>query len=262
MSVLDRAGDALGLRREPEVIEQQGDGEDRGRGIGLLLARDVGRRSVHGLEHRGERAVGVDVPRSGETDASGDGAGQVGEDVAEEVVGDDHVEAARVRDQEDRRRVDVQVVYGDVGVLGCHRVHDALPHPARVHEHVRLVHERELLAAPLGLREGVAHDPLDAVRRVDGRLVGDLVRACRCGSTRRCRRTGPRFLRGRRRSRSRRARRAARAHPGRASTGAGSRSGPARSGASAAGRARCSRPSAAGRRARLRRRRAGWRRGP
>ena len=40
------------------------------------------------------------------------GGGEVGEDVAEEVVGDDHVEARRVGRQEDRGRVDVQVVDG------------------------------------------------------------------------------------------------------------------------------------------------------
>ncbi len=38
------------------------------------------------------------------------------------------------------------------------------------------MHERELLAAPLGEVERVAHDPLDAERGVDGGLVGDLVR--------------------------------------------------------------------------------------
>src|SRR5690606_24693283 len=125
--LFDRARDASGLVTQPEVIEQQGDGEDGGRGVGLLLTRDVGRRTVHGLEHRGERAVGVDVPGGGETDTAGDGTGQVGQDVTEEVVGDDDVESARVRDQEDRGRVDVQIVYGDVGVLRCHLGDDTLP---------------------------------------------------------------------------------------------------------------------------------------
>jgi hypothetical protein len=52
-----------------------------------------------------------------QADASGDGGGQVGEDVAEQVVGDDHVEAGGVGGQEDRGRVDVEVVDGDVGEL-------------------------------------------------------------------------------------------------------------------------------------------------
>src|SRR5690606_7428586 len=83
--VLDRARDARGLRGQPEVIEQEGDRPDgRGR-IGFLLARDVGRRTVHGLEHRGEFARRVQVPRGGEADAAGDRSGEVGEDVSEEV---------------------------------------------------------------------------------------------------------------------------------------------------------------------------------
>ena len=65
--------------------------------------------------------LGVDVAAGGQTDAAGDGAGQVGQDVAEQVVGDDHVEPGRIGGQQDRRRVDVQVVDGDVGKLGGHR---------------------------------------------------------------------------------------------------------------------------------------------
>ena len=38
-----------------------------------------------------------------------------------------------------------------------HGIDDPLPHPARMHEHVRLVHERELLAALLG-EQGVGLD--------------------------------------------------------------------------------------------------------
>ena len=41
--------------------------------------------------------VRVDVAARGQPDAAGDGGGEVGEDVAEQVVGDDHVEARRGR---------------------------------------------------------------------------------------------------------------------------------------------------------------------
>ena len=55
--VLDSAGDTLSLVVQPEVIEQERDREDRSRGVGLLLPRDVGRRTMNGLEHRRERAI-------------------------------------------------------------------------------------------------------------------------------------------------------------------------------------------------------------
>ena len=64
-------------------------------GLALPGAGDVGRRAVHRLEQRRAGAVGVEVGRRRQPDAAGDGAGQVGEDVAEQVVGDDHVVAAR-----------------------------------------------------------------------------------------------------------------------------------------------------------------------
>ena len=201
-------------------------------GSAMRCPGDVGSRTVHRLEHAGERAVGVDVARGRQADAAADRAGQVGEDVAEEVVRDDDVESSRVGDEEDRRGVDVQVVDRDIGILGRHRVDRALPERPGEDEHVGLVHERELLARASGCRgERVAHDALDPERGVDGHLVRDLVRACRRGSRRRCRRTGPPCPRGRRRSRPRPGRRAGSRRPGTAPSAAGSRSGRARTAA-------------------------------
>ena len=163
--------------RQAQVLEQQGDRQHRGGGVGLALARDVRRGAVHRLEHAGRRAVRVDVGRRRQPDAAGDRRGEVREDVAEQVVGDDHVEPRRVGDQEDGRRVHVQVVDRHVGELGVHGLDRAAPQVAGVHEHVVLVHERELLArAGRGTREGVADHALDAERGVHADLVGHLVR--------------------------------------------------------------------------------------
>lgn len=73
-------------------------------------------------------------------DASGDGAGQVGEDVAEEVVGDDHVEATRVRDQMDGGRIDVGIVYGDSGCSSATASTIRFHMPPALTSNVRLVH--------------------------------------------------------------------------------------------------------------------------
>ena len=75
--------------------------------------------TVHRLEHARESAVGVDVARGREADAAADRAGQVREDVAEEVVRDDDVESSRIRDEEDGRGVDVEVVDRDIRELGA-----------------------------------------------------------------------------------------------------------------------------------------------
>src|SRR5699024_1348827 len=107
----------------------------------------------------------------------GDGGGQVGDDVTEEVVGDDDVEAGRVGDEEDHGGVDVQVVDRDIGELGSHVLHGAAPEVTGVHEDVVLVDEGELLARPgRGTGEGVTHDTLDTEGGVHAHLVGDLLR--------------------------------------------------------------------------------------
>ncbi len=129
---------------------------------------------MYRLEHRGERTVGVDVARGRQSDAAADSAGQIGEDVAEEVVCDDHVEPSRIGDEEDGRGVDVEVVPGHGWMFGRLRLDGALPQAAGVDEHVGLVHEGELLAALLGEVERVPHEPLDAERGVDAHLVRDL----------------------------------------------------------------------------------------
>ena len=160
---------------ETQVVEEQRDGEDRGCRVGDSLPGDVGCRAVNRLEHAREPAVGVDVARGRQADAAADRAGQIGEDVAEEVVRDDDIESSRIGHQEDRRGVDVQVIDRDIGILGGDGVDRALPERTREDEHVRLVHEREALPRASGCRvERVAHHALDPVGGVHGDLVRDL----------------------------------------------------------------------------------------
>ena len=134
-------GGRLGLAEELEHHRRR---DDRGPGIGRAGARDVGRRAVDRLEQRRARPGRVEVRRGGPPDPAGDGAAEVGEDVAEEVVGDDHVVPAGVLHEVDARGVDVVVAGRDVGVLGGDLVEGALPEIAGEREHVRLVHEREV----------------------------------------------------------------------------------------------------------------------
>ena len=99
---------------------------------------------MDGLEHRGAGAGGVEVGGGGAADPAGDCAAEVGEDVAEEVVGDYHVVATRILYEMDARRVDVVVGGRDVGVLSRDGVERALPEVARERQHVRLVYEGEV----------------------------------------------------------------------------------------------------------------------
>src|SRR6476661_8822824 len=75
------------------------------------------------------------------TGSNNDGPVRVGEDVAEQVVGDDHVVAARILDEVDAGGVDVLVARRDVAVFGRDVVEGALPEVARERQDVRLVHQ-------------------------------------------------------------------------------------------------------------------------
>ena len=67
------------------------------------------------LEHGRELVGGVDAAGGGVAHAAHHGAGLIGQNVAKEVVGENHIETARVGDQEDGGRINVLVVVGASG---------------------------------------------------------------------------------------------------------------------------------------------------
>jgi hypothetical protein len=103
----------------------------------------------------------------------------VREYVAEHVLGEHHVEARGVRNEEHRARVDVEVLELDVGIVACDS-HDDVAPESRYLEDVRLVDRRDSVSpAPCGL-ERDARDALhlalgvpQRVNRVRRRGVGD-----------------------------------------------------------------------------------------
>ena len=152
------------------MAQHQRGGQDHADRVGDPLARDVGRRAVHGLEQR--RAVAAQRGGREHAERAGEHRRLVGEDVAEHVLGDDHLEVARRGDQLHRARVDEDVLELDVReLLGVDAGDDLAPEPARV-EHVGLVDGRH---AALGGLEARAGDPLDLRDGVDHRVEGAAV---------------------------------------------------------------------------------------
>jgi hypothetical protein len=101
---------------------------------------------------------------------------EVGDDVAEQIVGDDDVEAAGVGDHVDGRRVDVLIGDFDVGEVLADLGDGPRPQRAGERQHVGLVHQRQVLA-PLGRpAERVTHHALHAERGVQAHLGGHFVR--------------------------------------------------------------------------------------
>ena len=131
---------------------------------------------MHRLEHARRRAGRVDVATRREPDATGDGSTEVGEDVAEQVVGHNDVEALRIGDEVNGRRVDVAVIDADAREIGADGLHRAGPEITRMHEHVVLVHQRQLAPGAGGCAgKRVAHHALDTISSVDAFLGGNLV---------------------------------------------------------------------------------------
>ena len=105
----------------------------------------------------------------------------VGQDVAEEVAGDDHVELLRRADELHRGVVDVHVRELNVGILRRHSGDDFAPQDRGV-EHVGLVDRAELLAAAARGLESDARDAFDFASRIQ-HGVEAFVLALRIGAT-------------------------------------------------------------------------------
>jgi len=103
-------------------------------------------------------AAVAEARRGQHAERAGDLGGLVRQDVAEQVLGDDHVEAARVPHQQHRARVHELVDQRHVGEALGHLL-DHLHPELRGLEHVGLVHVRHVLAAPARRLEG---HPADA----------------------------------------------------------------------------------------------------
>src|SRR6266496_5676969 len=107
-----------------QVVEHQPGREHRGDGVGPAGPGDVGGGAVHRLEQRRARPAGatgacgarVEVGARRRAEPAGDRGAEVGQDVAEQVVGDDHVEAPWVVDQVQAGGVDVAVVQAHAGL--------------------------------------------------------------------------------------------------------------------------------------------------
>ena len=77
------------------------------------------------LEERG--VAGIDVGAGSEAEATSELRGEVGDDVAEKIIGDDDVELAGIADQFHGKGVDVKVTGIDVGVFVLEGFEGALP---------------------------------------------------------------------------------------------------------------------------------------
>src|SRR3954470_23031581 len=101
---------------------------------------------------------------------------KVGDDVAEQIVGNDDVERRRVLDQQKHQCIDIKVTSLDAGILRCDLLEHPLPQRVSLRHRVALVGHADAPAA-VSLREfeRVANDPVNALVGVHFLLDCDLV---------------------------------------------------------------------------------------
>ena len=146
-----------------EEVQDLGRGPDGRQRIGDSLAGDVRRGAVDGLEHGGELPLRVQVGPGGQAHAAGDGGAQVGEDIAEEVGGDNDLKPLRVFDHEHAGRVHQQGVCLHIRVFPADLGKNLVPEDHGVVERVALADARQRFVFLPGQLVGVADDPLAAM---------------------------------------------------------------------------------------------------
>ena len=116
----DRPLEQVGLLAEAERIAQRhAERADHGDRVGEAASGDVRRRAVHRLVERlalaGLRVLGAERGRGQHAERAGQHRRDVGEDVAEQVVGDDHVVLLRTAHELHGAVVGEHVLELDVG---------------------------------------------------------------------------------------------------------------------------------------------------
>src|SRR6266404_8944057 len=107
------------------MAEHHSRSEDRPEGVRNILACDRWRGAVHRLEHG--CLSGMNVTAGGHTQAALQACGEVGDDVAEEVVGYDNIELARVADHLGTECINIEMLGCDLLILLAHPLEHTLP---------------------------------------------------------------------------------------------------------------------------------------
>ena len=174
MALSTRSASCVHVEGIAQRHAERGDRRDR---VGEAFAGNVRRRAVHGFVKRLAPAgllIGcAERGRRQHAERARHHRGFVGQNVAEQIVGDDDVELLRVADQLHCAVVGQDVLELDVRSVGLVRspVTTSLPQHACAHD-VVLLGRMDLVAALARQIEGDLGDALDFVRRVDLRIDG------------------------------------------------------------------------------------------
>lgn len=172
---LDLVGEAV----QAHVTEHLNGGEEEGRGVGLVLASDIGSGTVDGLEDRG---IATNVTGGSKTETTDETSAHIGKNITVQV-GHDHDGIGKdtgVLDDLQAGAVQKQVVELDLGELAGNLLARGQEETIRQLHDVSLVDGSDTVAASiLGVVEGVAGAAVGSILgdQLDGldNTVNDLV---------------------------------------------------------------------------------------
>src|ERR1700733_13925293 len=174
--LIDGGAQAHGHVRQVAVIEHHGGCQQQRGGIGDSLAGNVRGGAMHGFEYR---RIGANIGTRRHSQAAHQARDQVGQNVAEQIGGHQHVELPWVQHQLHRAGIyDDRVEDEPALVLSFVEFQSRLQKDAGQHLHdVGLVHDGHLLAACCnGMVEREFQETAAALARVHARGHGDGVR--------------------------------------------------------------------------------------
>ena len=135
--------------------------------VGYAAAGDVRRGTMNRLEHRWVLALGIDVAGRRDADRADDRRPQIGQNIAEQIRPDHHIEPIGMTHEMGRQDIDVVLVGPDVGVVARDCREPLVPERHRVNDAVRLGRRGDVLLSGMGQLERIAHDPVAAAPRKD-----------------------------------------------------------------------------------------------
>ena len=100
--------------RPIDMLKHQTDGQQECERVGDALSRDIRRRTVHGFKYGGIRS---DVSSWSHPETTYQSGKLIGQDIAEQVGGNDHVELPRVHDELHRGRIHDAIVHLDLAFV-------------------------------------------------------------------------------------------------------------------------------------------------
>lgn len=154
--VFDFGGD-FGLA---DVVEHHASAVEEAGGVGYAFACDIGSGSVDGFEHCD---VFADIGGAAESDGACDLGGDIGDDIAVEVEGNDDIEAFGLVGEHSCADVDDIVVGSDFGVFWCDFVEDFMEEAVGELHDIVFGHAGYFFAVVgAGVLEGVADDAFAA----------------------------------------------------------------------------------------------------